>query len=172
MGAFHRAHQAVMTDDALAQHGGDWRIVGVSLRSKQLAAQLNAQNGLYTLLERGARSTSARIVASIDRVIAADAQATLAALCDPAVRVVTLTVTEAGYGIHRESRLPDIDNPVVIADLAQPEKATGVLGLLVAAIQNRRESNLKPFTVLSCDNLPANGKLLRCLLYTSPSPRD
>lgn len=161
VGAFHRSHQAVMTDDALAQHGGDWRITGISLRSKQLATQLNAQNGLYTLLERGASQTTARVVASIHHVIAADASATLASLSDAAVRVVTLTVTEAGYGIDRESRQPDMNNATVASDAAEPDKPVGVLGLLVAAIQTRRQSGVQPFTVLSCDNLPANGKLLR-----------
>ena len=161
MGAFHRAHQAVMTDDALAHHGGDWRIVGVNLRSKDIAAQLNTQNGLYTLLERGATETTARVIASIDHVIAADTDATLAMLCDPGVRVVTLTVTEAGYGIDRESRLPDLQNRVVLADLARPEKAVGVLGLLVASIDQRRKLGLEPLAILSCDNLPANGAYLR-----------
>ena len=160
MGAFHRAHQAVMTDDALAHQGGDWRIVGVSLRSKNIAAELNNQNGLYTLLERGEGSTQARVIAAIDHVIAADAKATIAMLCDPRVRVVTLTVTEAGYGIDRETRQPDMNNPVVSADIANPAASVGVLGLLVESIKRRRESAVEPYTVLSCDNLPANGEFL------------
>ena len=161
LGAFHRAHQAVMTDDALAHHGGDWRIIGVSLRSKTVATELNTQNGLFTLLERGAENTSARIIASIQKVIAAEPAATLAILCEPAVRVVTLTVTEAGYGIDRETRLPDMSNTVVLADLANPDSPVGVLGLLVASLDQRRLSEVAPFTVLSCDNLPENGSLLR-----------
>ena len=82
-------------------------------------------------------------------------------LCDPAVRVVTLTVTEAGYGIDRDSHQPDMNNPVVLSDLAKPAEASGVLGLLVASIARRRESGVAPFTLLSCDNLPANGEFLR-----------
>ncbi len=161
IGAFHRAHQAVMTDDALAEHGGDWRIVGVSLRSKDIAEKLNAQNGLYTLIERGPSGTKARIIGSIERVIAADTKETLKALCDPSIRIVTLTVTEKGYGIDLKSRKPDINNPIVAADLATPDTPRGVLGILVAAIQKRRSNNLPPLTLLSCDNLPENGKLLR-----------
>lgn len=161
IGAFHRAHQAVMTDDALGIHGGDWRIVGVSLRSGEIAKNINAQNGLYTVLEKGAAGTTARVIGSIDSVIAADAQTTLLKLCIPAVRIVTLTVTEAGYGIDPETRLPDSNNPVVRADLANPDKPAGVLGLLVAAINRRRQAGVDPFTVLSCDNLPANGQFLR-----------
>ncbi len=165
VGAFHRAHQAVFTDDALAQHGGDWRIAGVSLRSKEIATELNAQNGLYTLIEKGhvngKADTTARIIAAIDHVIAAESEATLSMLCDPGVRVVTLTVTEAGYGIDRESRLPDKSNPTVMADLADPANAVGVLGLLVESLYRRRESGIEPYTILSCDNLPANGEFLR-----------
>lgn len=160
VGAFHRAHQAVMTDDALAHHGGDWRIAGVSLRSKDVATALNVQSGLYTLLEKG-RETTARVIAAIDHVIACDPEATLELLSNPQVRVVTLTVSEAGYGLDRTSRLPDMNNPVVVADLSEPANPNGVLGLLAASIYRRRESGIEPFTVLSCDNLPENGTLLR-----------
>lgn len=161
IGAFHRAHQAAMTDDALAHQGGDWRIIAVSLRSQEIAEKLNAQNGLYTLIERGASGTCARVVAAIQRVIAADAQATLTALCDPAIRIVTLTVTEKGYGIDLASRLPDRKNPVIAADIARPTAPEGVLGLLVEAIRQRRLAGAPPFTLLSCDNLPENGTILR-----------
>lgn len=160
-GAFHRAHQAVMTDDALAHQGGDWRIVGVSLRSREIAENLNTQDGLYTLIERGAGGTFARVVGSVEKVIAANPVATLNALTDPLIRIVTLTVTEKGYGMDLVNRGPDLQNVVVAADLAQPEAPTGVLGLLVAAIRQRRAAGIDPFTVLSCDNLPENGSLLR-----------
>lgn len=161
IGAFHRAHQAVVTDDALAQHGGDWRIVGVSLRSTAIAQALNPQNGLYTLIEKGTSGTSARLVGSIARVVAADPAAALTELCDPAVRIVTLTVTEKGYGIDRRSRAPDLSQPLVRDDLARPDAPRGVLGLLFAAIKHRRVAGYAPFAVLSCDNLPENGASLR-----------
>jgi len=150
-----------MTDDALTRQGGDWRIVGISLRSKDIAECLNAQNGLFTLIERAAAETNTRVVGAIERVIGGDAKATLDALCDPAIRIVTLTVTEKGYGIDRESRAPDKNDPVVAVDLSQPNAPSGVLGLLVAAIKRRRAAGHVPFTVLSCDNLPGNGGLLR-----------
>lgn len=161
IGAFHRAHQAAMTDTALAIRGGDWRITGVSLRSTDVAQALNPQNGLYTLIERGASGTSARVIAALRDVIAADPAATLAALADPAVRIVTLTVTEKGYGIDRPLRSPDLCHPAITADLANPDRPVGVLGLLVAALRQRRGMGVVPFTVLCCDNLPENGTLLR-----------
>lgn len=161
VGAFHRAHQAAMTDAALADQGGDWRIRGVSLRSTAIADALNPQNGLYTLIERGAEGTKARVIGAIADVIANDPAGTLAALCDPGVRIVTLTVTEKGYGIDRASGGPDWSHPAVAADRRTPHAPSGVLGLLAAALGARRAAGTAPFTVLCCDNLPENGKLLK-----------
>ncbi len=161
VGAFHRAHQAAVTDAALAAKGGDWRIVGVSLRSKELAENLNAQNGLYTLIERGTDGETSRVIGAIDHVIAADPAATLDALCDPKIRIVTVTVTEKGYGIDHTNRTPDTTDPVVAKDLAHPSTPTGVLGLLVCALERRRRAGHVPFSVLPCDNLPDNGELVR-----------
>jgi fructuronate reductase len=163
VGAFHRAHQAVYTDDALAAAGGDWRITGVSLRSTDIADALNPQDGLYTLIVRDPAGTRARIVGSIARVIAAAREpgATLAALADPATRIVTTTVTEKAYGIARGAGV-DPANPAIAADLANPRFPSGVIGLLVEALRLRRAAGDAPFTVLCCDNLPDNGALL-CL---------
>ena len=161
IGAFHRAHQAVATDDALARSGGDWRITGVSLRSREVADALGPQNGLYTLIERGADGTKARVIGAIRDVIAADPDRVLAAMSDPAIRIVTLSVTEKGYGIDRATRAADPAHPAVAADLADPDRPSGVLGLICAALAARQAAGIAPFTVLSCDNLPENGALLR-----------
>lgn len=173
-GAFHRAHQAVMTDDALARDGGDWRIIGVSLRSTDVAGKVNTQNGLYTLIEKGPSGQNARVIGAVDHVIAVDPVATLNALKDPNIRVVTLTVTEKGYGIDPASGAPDVSNAAVAADLMTPENPQGVLGLLTAAIDARRIAGHPTFTVLSCDNLPQNGDLLRTgvIEYARLSGRD
>lgn len=162
VGAFHRAHQAVYTDDALAAAGGDWRITGVSLRSTDIADALNPQDGLYTLIVRDPAGTRARVVGSIARVIAAAREpgATLAALAEPATRIVTTTVTEKAYGIARGAGV-DPANPAIAADLANPRFPSGVIGLLVEALRLRRAAGVAPFTVLCCDNLPDNGALLR-----------
>jgi fructuronate reductase len=161
LGAFHRAHQAVMTDAAISKMGGDWRIIGVSLRSRAIATALEPQNGLYTLIERSAQGAAGRIIGSIAAVIAADPQATLSALCDPGIRVVTLTVTEKAYGIDRATGAPDRQHPAIAADVASPKMPTGVLGLLTAALASRRATGIAPFTVLCCDNLPNNGRFLQ-----------
>lgn len=161
LGAFHRAHQAVMTDAALSKAGGDWRITAVSLRNPALADALTPQNGLYTLIEQKPDGPKARIIASIANAIGANAEQTLQALCQPNIRIVTLTITEKGYGIERASGKPDIQNPMIKADLASPERPKGALGLLTAALIKRRAENLAPFTILCCDNMPDNGQFLR-----------
>lgn len=163
VGAFHRAHQAVYTDDALDADGGDWRITGVSLRSTAIADALNPQNGLYTLIERGEEGTKARIIGSLSRIIAAAREPAdvIDTMTDPATRIVSLTVTEKAYGIDRVTGGIDAAHPAIAADLEQPDAPTGVLGLLVETLRLRRMRRVPPFTVLCCDNLPSNGALLR-----------
>ncbi|PTW58972.1 fructuronate reductase [Breoghania corrubedonensis] len=163
LGAFHKAHQAALTDAALAKNGGDWRILGISLRSPRAAEQLHPQNGLYTLIEKDAEGTRARVVGAIaDAICAAgDPGPALAAMEARDTRIVSLTVTEKAYGLNRETRGCDPHHPAVAADLVRPEAPQGVLGLLCAALDRRRIAGRPPFTVLCCDNLPENGTLLR-----------
>ena len=164
VGAFHRAHQAVYTDDALAQAvAGDWRIVGVSLRGTAVADALNPQGGRYTLLTRGIDGNRARVVASIDRVIAAtrDRAAVLAALADSATCIVSLTVTEKAYGIDRATGAVDPRHDAIAADLAAPRDPVGAVAMVTEGLRRRHAAGLPPFTVLCCDNLPRNGALLR-----------
>ncbi|RYH09229.1 mannitol dehydrogenase family protein [Tropicimonas sp. IMCC6043] len=163
LGAFHRAHQAVYTDDALALAGGDWRILGVSLRSAAPAEELAPQDGLYTLIIRGEGEPRVRVIGSISRALCGktDIDEIRRALADPSIRIVSLTVTEKGYGIDRAAGGADPDHPAVAADLASPDAPTGVLGLIVQALKARRAAGTPPFTVLSCDNLPENGVMLR-----------
>ncbi|MDE0113909.1 MAG: mannitol dehydrogenase family protein [Albidovulum sp.] len=163
VGAFHKAHQAVYTDAAIAAEGGDWRIVGVSLRGTAAAAALNPQDGLYSLIVRGEEGVSARLIGSLARVIAAvrDPVAALDALCDPAIRIVSLTVTEKAYGIDSIAGAIDLAHPAIAADLQTPRAPAGVLGLIVESLRRRKGKGVEPFTVLCCDNLPRNGLLVR-----------
>lgn len=163
LGAFHKAHQAAYTDAALAATGGDWRILGVSLRSPDAAEQLGPQNGRYTLIERGANGSRTRVIGSIAGAVCAAGNPTpvLAAMFDPSCRIVTLTVTEKAYGLDRAGGGCDPSYPAVKADLAAPEAPQGVLGLLTRALALRFAVGTRAFTVLCCDNLPHNGQLLR-----------
>lgn len=164
-GAFHKAHQAVYTDDALAR-GGDWMITGVSLRSGDVADQLNPQDGLYTLILRGADGVSARVVGSIARVLVAprEPDAVMAALTSPDTKIVSLTITEKGYGLDPKTGGLDRSHASIATDIAKPRAPAGAVGYLVEALRQRRENGIAPFTALCCDNLPHNGKVLRRLV--------
>ncbi|SFR01455.1 mannitol dehydrogenase family protein [Poseidonocella sedimentorum] len=166
LGAFHKAHQAVYTDDALAASAGDWRIIGVSLRSTAPAEELTPQDGLYTILERSSGGTRARVIGSLAAALSlrTDRAAVLAALRAPTTRIVSLTVTEKGYGIDRRTGGVNPEHPAIAADLANPDAPTGVAGLLVWALKARRAAGIAPFSVLCCDNLPENGAMVRALL--------
>lgn len=141
-GAFHRAHQALCTDTAIAASGGDWRILGASLRSHATVAAVEAQDGLYSVLERDGQQSNVRVVGSLAGAIAA-AQAPEALrdwLARPATRIVSLTVTEKAYR----------------------DTAPGsVIASLVGGLAARRHAGLSPYTVLCCDNLEANGQVVR-----------
>jgi fructuronate reductase len=166
IGAFHRAHQAVYTDDALAEAGGDWMITGVSLRSPEVARQLNPQNGLYTLLTRGAEGVEARIIGGVSKVLVApeEPKAVLAALAAPQTKIVSLTITEKGYGLDPKTGGLDPEHPSVVDDLGDPRHPRGAVGFIVEALWHRREAGLPGLTVLSCDNLPSNGKVAKRLV--------
>ncbi len=154
IGAFHRAHQAWYTD--LAMDGGErgWAIAGVSLRSADVAAQLNPQDGLYTLIERGGEETATRVVGAIREVLAAprDRDAIVARIAAPECRIVSFTVTEKGYGRADDGSL----------DLSLA--GASFYPLLAAGLKRRRAAGLPGLTLLSCDNLPDNGRTLARLL--------
>ncbi len=174
LGAFHRAHQAVYTDDALAAAGGDWRIVAVSLRSAATADALTRQGNWYSLIVRDEAGAKARVVGSIADALSAprDPEAVLRRLADPAIRIVTLTVTEKAYGLNRETGGLDPAHEAVAHDLRHPDRPVGVIGYLVEALRRRREAGTPPFTVLCCDNFPENGKLVRRLVSGFASEVD
>ena len=162
-GAFHKAHQAAYTDTALALAGGDWRILGVSLRSRAPMDALAAQDGRYTLIERGASGSRARVIGAIAGAVctAQGAEPALAAMTGRGCKIVSVTVTEKGYGLDRATGGCDPAHPAVRADLANPTRPQGVIGLIAEAAARRHRSGVAPFAVLCCDNLPGNGRLLK-----------
>ncbi|MBV2142988.1 mannitol dehydrogenase family protein [Falsochrobactrum sp. TDYN1] len=161
LGAFARAHIAAYTDAALAVAPGNWRIIGVSLRGTDVAQALNAQDGRYTLIVRG-EENRASVIGSISHVLSGPGVGAyaLAAIVHPACHIVSITVTEKGYGLLRSGGC-DPDHPAIKADLAEPHAPKGVLGLLTLGLKRRFDASQPPFTILSCDNLPDNGALLR-----------
>lgn len=160
VGAFHRAHQAVMTDAVLASGDLGWGIVGAGLMTSGTKDALAPQDGLYTLVERAAGSEQLHIIGSIIEVLggAADLSQVLARMCAPSTRIVSLTVTEKGYYLDPASGRLQLQAPAIQADLATPATPSTILGLIVQALSHRKANGIAPFTVLSCDNLPSNGK--------------
>lgn len=169
-GAFHRAHQASYID-TLLDHDPRWGIAAVALRSKSSVEALAAQQGLYTVAVRDA--------VSVNRVVGAhgawlgpdDMAATAALLADPAIRVVTTTVTEKGYCLAADGTL-DLDHPDIVHDLSSPAAPRSVIGWIVAGLAARRERGLRPFTPMPCDNLASNGAKVKAALVAFASERD
>src|SRR5215212_617069 len=160
IGAFHRAHQAVYVDDRLAAGERDWAICGASLRAADTFDALSPQDGLYTVAVRSGEGERLRVVGSVRRLLVApsDPEALLQAMSDPAVRIVSLTVTEKGYCHDPATGTLREDNPDIRTDLAHPIEPRTAPGFLVEALRRRRADRTPPFTVLCCDNLPTNGR--------------
>jgi fructuronate reductase len=163
IGAFHRAHQAAYFEAALAAGDLRWGITSVSLRSGSVHDQLAPQDCLYALVVREGDERSVAIVGAEQAVLVApeDPQAVIDALAHPDARLVTLTITEKGYKLDRATGTLLSDDPDVAADCASLTAPRTAPGFLAAGLAARRAAGLGPLTVISCDNLPHNGKLLR-----------
>lgn len=163
LGAFHRAHQAVMTEAVLNDGARDWAIVAASLRSAETRDALAPQDGLYTVATRQDDSETLQVVGALGgmHVAPENPQALLAAMAQPFVRIITLTVTEKGYCHDPATGALDETHPDIRHDLAMPGAPRTAPGFLVEALRLRRAAGVAPFTVLCCDNLPANGETVR-----------
>ena len=163
MGAFHRAHQAMFTDAVLASGDLSWGIIGASLFSADKKQAMLSQDCLYALAEMGADSERVKVIGSIVGVFggAEDVGALLERMSDAVTRIVSITATEKGYYLDSASGKLQLQAPEIVADLATPERPQTILGLIVRSLEKRRAAGIAPFTVLSCDNLPNNGKLVK-----------
>ena len=166
VGAFHRAHQAVYRDDVLAAGDRRWGICGVGVLPADTAIRdvLAEQDHLYTVLTVDAAGrTQARVVGSHVAHLHApdDPRAVIDRMADPATRIVSLTITEGGYGIDTATGAFVPTDPLTLADLAGATPPRSVFGLIVAALAARRAAGLTAFTVLSCDNVQHNGDVAR-----------
>ena len=175
IGAFHRAHQAMFTDAALAATGDlSWGLVGAGVISADMKDALMPQDGLYALAEMGADSEKVKVIGSIIDVFggAEDAEKLLAKMSDVSTRIVSITVTEKGYYLDLATGKLQLQSPAIAADLANPALPRTILGLIVYALRNRKAAGIQPFTVLSCDNLPNNGKLAKAAVLAFAREAD
>ncbi|PRY51303.1 fructuronate reductase/mannitol 2-dehydrogenase [Geodermatophilus tzadiensis] len=174
VGGFHRAHQAVYLDELARAGETGWGVVGVGLHSREIGEVLAGQDGLWTVVERGADGDRATVVGVLTRYLYApdDPEAVLAALTDERTRVVTLTITGTGYRVDAHTGEFDADDPHVARDLEDPGSPETVFGYLVEALHRRREAGQPPFTVLSCDNMQSNGSAARTAVVSFARLRD
>ncbi|WP_017446774.1 mannitol dehydrogenase family protein [Gayadomonas joobiniege] len=160
-GAFHRAHQAVFTHDAMNEYGGDWGICAVSMRSATARDELTPQDGLYGLVVNDIDSDF-QVIGSIKKVLVLGDQLDeiLDQLKSADTKIVSLTVTEKGYCLNGQGEL-DLTHPDIVHDIKNPRQPLSAPGLIVAGLNLRKSQNTPAFNVLSCDNLPDNGVKLK-----------
>ena len=163
VGNFHRAHQAIYLDD-LFNTGSDhdWAIVGAGVlpSDEAMRAKLEAQDFLTTVVEQDNNKSAARVTAPmIDYLRPGNAAATIAQLADPAIRIVSLTITEGGYFLDPASGMFNPQHPAIAADGNNPGDPKTVFGLIIAGLKARKDKGIMPFTVMSCDNIPGNGEV-------------
>ena len=176
IGAFHRAHQAVFTQDAVDLTGDDrWGILGVTQRSRSVVDQLRPQDGLYGVLTASAAGESLRIIGSVKDAAfpAEETVRVLGTIAAPTTHIVSLTITEKGY-CRGASGGVDLDREDVAADLRSLERelagadgaasVTGI-GLLVRGLAARFRAGGERLTVLPCDNLMDNGATTKALVH-------
>ncbi|MGO2051918.1 mannitol dehydrogenase family protein [Glutamicibacter sp. 287] len=165
VGGFHRAHQAMYLDRLMNEGRAlDWGICGMGIMPSdtRMRDTLSDSDGLYTLVVKNPDgSREVRVIGSIIDYLYApdDTRAAIEKLADPAIRIVSLTVTEGGYNVNPVTGEFDLQNRAIAADLADPENPKTAFGLISAGLKLRRERGLAPFTVMSCDNIQGNGEV-------------
>ena len=166
LGAFSRAHLAVYADDLLGAGHDELGIIGVSLRNDDVPNALQPQDGLYTLGTVDGTTTSHRIIGSVRQVMHApsEADAVREALASNDTTIVSVTVTEKGYCTNPVTRRLDRAHPDVRHDVDHPDTPRSVVGHLVLAARDRQATGAGDLTVLSLDNLSANGSTLRSIV--------
>lgn len=165
LGNFHRAHAAVYTAHALAAEPGAWGIHGFANRSHDVVSAMRAQDGRYSILELSDQGRRAGVI-DVHRslgVLADDPEGFVAAVADPAHRILTLTVSEVGYCRSARTGALDVELDDVRSDFADPARPRSTIGLIARGLAVRAASGA-PISVLSCDNLQSNGHATRAVL--------
>ncbi|MDW4498884.1 mannitol dehydrogenase family protein [Sulfitobacter sp. D35] len=166
LGNFHRAHQAWYLHRLMQQGDAlDWAIIGAGVRPYDAAQRerLAGQDFLTTLIELDPAGTSAEVVGSMIGYVPIEEGhgALIAQMRDPAIRIVSMTVTEGGYYLDPATKRFDARHPDIEYDVANPDYPRSAFGAIVAALRARRADGTPPFTCQSCDNLPGNGRIMR-----------
>lgn len=178
VGGFHRAHQAVYSNELLKKPGSEqWAICGIGLleNNRGLRDILVKQDYLYSLVVRhpNGQIDNKVIGSMIDFIFAPDnKQSVIDKLAHSDTKIVSLTITEGGYNVHPTTGELDIDNTDIAHDIANPNDPKTAFGYIAAALKYRKESGMKAFTVQSCDNIQHNGAVTRKMLLTFTEMQD
>lgn len=175
-GAFHRAHQAIYADILAAQYDSDWGYCEVNLIGGEAQIQdLKQQDCLFSVCEMSYDNWNTRVVGIAKEALHADVdgiQKVLDVMTRPEIAIVSITVTEKGYCYLPSTASIDTNNPLIIHDITNPHTPKSVPGVIVEALRLRKEQGLKPFTVMSCDNMPENGHVTRNVVLALAKQRD
>lgn len=178
VGGFHRAHQAMYVDRLMQQgEGSDWGICGVGVLpgDRKMKDVMEAQDCLYTLALKHSDGTwDTRIIGSIVEYLFApdDAEAVVEKMAAETTKIVSLTITEGGYNFSATTGEFDEENPAIKADLADGAVPSTTFGLVVEALARRKDRGLKPFTIMSCDNIEGNGHIAQSTFTTFARLKD
>lgn len=160
VGNFHRAHMGWYLDQLFEQGAGhDWAMIGAGVRPGDAAMRdrLAAQDWLTTLVELDPDGLNARVIGAMIDFVEVDPAKVIETMADPAIRIVSLTITEGGYYVDAKTDGFDAAHPDMAHDAANPDAPRSVFGMILSALRRRRDKGTPPFTVMSCDNLPENG---------------
>jgi mannitol 2-dehydrogenase len=177
-GAFHRAHMARYTHALMERDPAalGWGIAGAGLlpADRRIQESLAPQDALYTLVERDGVSEAVAVIGSLAEVLfAGDTTAPLLAqMDDPALRILSLTVSENGYCLNPATRRLDPEHAMIRADLAHPVRPRSAIGVIVEAYRRRMEAGQPAFTAMTCDNIQNNGDVLREAVTDLATLRD
>ncbi len=178
VGGFHRAHQAMYLDRLMNMgEAFEWAICGVGVMEadRRMRDALMTQDGLYTMVVKNPDGHyEARVIGSIVdyKYAPDDPEAVIEMMASPAVRIVSLTITEGGYNFHHVTGAFDFDNPQIKQDLTTQGAPVTVFGLVTEALRRRKERGIAPFTVMSCDNIQSNGDVAKAMFCSFAERKD
>ena len=178
VGGFHRSHQAYYVHQLLGKHGStDWGICGVGLREadRRMHDVLQKQDCLYTLIVQHPNGEQqCEVIGSLKEYLLAvdEPKAVIDRMAHPDTKIVSLTITEGGYNFNPQTEAFDFDKPDVRHELQHPDQPRTVFGFLAAALKQRKDQGIPPFSVLSCDNIQHNGDMARKMLRSFARKQD
>lgn len=164
-GAFHRAHQALYAHELAAQTVSDWGYCEISLfGGEELIDNLRKQTHLFNVVEKGSTGNTVKQVHSVCESLHLSMdghESIIDKMAHPDVAIISITITEKGYGIDLQTGRLDKNHPFIRADLISPLAPKSAIGCIVQALKQRKEKGHQPLSVMSCDNMPENGKITR-----------